>query len=260
MIREFNAILAISQRDLIKLLRDPPRILSTFIFPFLFIGALGGSLDANLGTGLGYDYFPFIFTGVFGQTLFMSTAQGIISLIEDRETDFSQEIFVSPISRYSIVVGKILGETLVALPQGIGIVLFSLLIGIQISVSQIIALIPVSILVCLFGGAFGLVILSNLASQRAAQQVFPFIMLPQFFLAGVFNPIRVLPSYLDVISKVSPMRYAVDLVRGAFYAGEPEYNATVLAAPLSNLAVMGAMSAGFLVLGTYLFIRRERDR
>jgi len=52
---------------------------------------------------------------------------GDVSLIDDRENDFSQEIFISPISRYSIILGKIVGETLVALVQGIGILVFGLL-------------------------------------------------------------------------------------------------------------------------------------
>ena len=103
-----SAILAIAYRDLLKFLRDPLRLVSTLIFPVIFIGILGGSFEANLGTDFGYNYLVFTFTGVLAQTLFQSSAMGIVSLIEDRENDFSQEIFVSPISRYSIVLGKIL--------------------------------------------------------------------------------------------------------------------------------------------------------
>ena len=92
--------------------------------------------------------------------------------------------------------------------------------------------------ICLFGAAFGVIMLSNLPSRRTADQIFPFIMLPQFFLAGVFNPIRILPGYLEVLSRISPMRYAVDLTRGIFYAGGPEYPKVVLQAPASNLVIM----------------------
>ena len=46
---------------------------------------------------------------------------GVVSLIEDRENDFSQEIFVSPISRYSIIIGKMGGESMVAIAQGAAI-------------------------------------------------------------------------------------------------------------------------------------------
>jgi ABC-2 type transport system permease protein len=257
---ELHAVLTIAYRDLVKFLRDPARLVSTFIFPLLFIVILGGSFQANLGQQAGFDFLAFTFTGIFAQTLFQSTAMGIISLIEDRENDFSQEIFVSPISRYSIVVGKIVGESSVSLTQGAGILAFGLLVGVSFTAQQVLALLPVALIVCLLGGAFGVLVLANLSSQRAANQVFPFILLPQFFLAGVFNPIQVLPWYLEVLSTISPMRYAVDLARGAFYRGTSEYSSVVLSSPLTNLAVIGIMFAIFLMVGTVLFVRGEQNR
>lgn len=258
--RDFSAILTIAYRDMIKFLRDPARLISTLVFPLIFIGILGGSLQSNLGKGAGYDFLAFTFTGVFAQTLFQSAAMGVISLIEDRENDFSQEIFVSPISRYSIVFGKIVGESLVAMTQGLAIVLFGVLIGIHISVTQSLGLVLVGIVMCLLGGAFGVVAMANLGSQRAANQIFPFILLPQYFLAGIFAPIKVLPIYLEVLSRISPLRYAVDLARGVFYVGQADYSKVVLDSPLLNLAVIAGMFFVFLFSGTLLFVRRERNR
>jgi len=258
--RDFNAIFTIAYRDLMKLLRDPVRIVSTLIFPLIFIGILGGTFQAGMGDVIGYNLLVFIFTGILAQTLFQSSATGVISLIEDRESDFSQEIFVSPISRYSIVFGKILGESLVALPQGLAIVAFAFILGVPLSLAQLLGLIPVALFVCLFGGAFGLLILANLKSQRAANQVFPFIMLPQFFLAGAFAPIQVLPWYLDILSRITPMRYAIDMTRSIFYLGKPEYSKVVLDSPAINMAIMGGAFLLFMVVGTFLFVRGERNR
>jgi ABC-2 type transport system permease protein len=257
---EIGPIMAIAQRDLMKLLRDRPRLISTLVFPLLLIGVLGGSLQSNLGRSVGFNFLAFTFTGVLGMTLFQSAAQGVISLINDRENDFSQEMFVSPISRYSIVFGKILGESLVALPQGLAIVVFAYLVGVRASAVQLGGVAIVSLLLCLLGGAFGILLLSNLTSQEAASQVFTFVMLPQYFLAGIFNPINVLPPWLEILSRISPMRYAVDLTRAAFYAGRPEAQRVVLDSPLIDLAVIAAMFSVFLVIGTALFVRRERNR
>ncbi len=257
---EVNAILAISYRDFLKFVRDPARIVATLVFPAIFIAILGGSFQANLGEDIGYNYLVFTFTGVFAQTLFQSAAMGLISLIEDRENDFSQEIFVSPISRYSIVFGKISGESLVAMAQGVAIILIGLVVGVPISPVQAVGLLVTGAINCLYGGAFGLLVLSRLKSQRAANQVFPFIMLPQFFLAGVFTPIQVLPWYLEILSKLSPLRYAVDLTRGIYYAGQPEYNEVVLQNPAFNLAVITITFFIFLVAGTFVFVREERNR
>jgi ABC-2 type transport system permease protein len=255
-----NAILMLAYRDLLKFLRDRPRLVSTFIFPFIFIIAMGGSLQASFGENMGFNFMTFIFTGVFAQTLFQSATLGIVSIIDDRENDFSQEIFVSPISRYSIILGKILGESLVALAQGLGIILLGVVIGVPISVVQVGLLFLVGLVVCLFGGTFGLIIVSNLKNRRSADQIFNFIMLPQFFLGGVFAPINRLPIYLDVLSRISPLRYAVDLTRNLFYAGQEEYPGVVLAGPAFNFAVIGAAFAAFLVLGTFLFVRNETNR
>ena len=116
------------------------------------------------------------------------------------------------------------------------------------------------LLACFLGAGFGIAAMSIFSNQRAAQQVFPFLMFPQFFLAGIFNPIKVLPWYLTPFSLISPMRYPVDLFRGLLYAGQPDYAKTVLLPPLTNLTVMLAMFAVFLVLGTALFVRQETNR
>jgi ABC-2 type transport system permease protein len=169
-------------------------------------------------------------------------------------------MFVSPISRYSIIFGKILGETLVAFPQGAVIVAFGLLIGVPISWGQLLGLLIVSPVICLFGGAFGILMLAGFNSQRTANQVFPFVLFPQFFTAGVFNPIKVLPPVLEFLSRISPMRYAVDLTRNVFYAGHPDYVNVTLDSPALNTAVVVALFVVFLIAGTAVFVRNERNR
>ncbi len=258
--KELNAILTLAFRDLYRFLRDKPRLLISFIFPLLFIGVLGGSLQSNLGKNAGYDFMSFVFTGVLGQTLFQSTASGIISLIEDRENNFTQEIFVSPISRYSIITGKILGESLVSFAQWIGIVVFAYVIGIDFSITQILRLIPAGLAISFFGGAFGILVLANLSGQRSAQQLFPIIIFPQYFLAGVFNPIKELSPVLLWLSRISPMTYAVDFGRSVYYLGTPDYDKVVIFSPITSLLVLVGMFGVFLVVGTVLFTRNERNR
>ena len=255
---EASAILVLAHRDFVKLLRDRARIVADFSFPLIFIGILGTTLQAGFGDKSDVNLLGFVFTGVLGQTVWQSSAMGLISLLSDREQDFSQEIFVSPISRYSIILGKILGESLVALPQALGILAFALILQIPLSGEQLIRLLLAAGVVALFGGAFGVIVLANLGSQRAANQIFPFVMLPQFFLAGIFNPIQNLPLPLDILSKISPMRYAVDLMRDAYYGVTPQR--VELFDASTNLAIMGAMFVAFMVAGTFLFVRAERNR
>ena len=254
-----DALLAISYRDFLKFVRDPMRLVWSFLFPLLLIGIFGGIMEANLGASLGFNYLAFTFTGVFAQTLFMSASEGVISLIDDRESDFSQEVFVSPVSRYTIVLGKILGESLVALPPGLAILLFGFVLGVPMTPLLLVELMVVGTLGALLGASFGVMLLGSFNNRRTANQVVPFIMIPQFFLAGVFTPISVLPWYLEILSRISPMRYAVDLARGIYF-GADAAEVIVLASPATNLAVMAAMFSSFLLVGTFLFVRKERNR
>jgi ABC-2 type transport system permease protein len=257
---ELSAIAAIAHRDFVKLLRDRLRLFSGLAFPLILIVLLGPSLQAGFGSAGGFDLTAFVFTGVLAQTIWQSSALGLISLIADREEDFSQEMFVSPVSRYSIVVGKIIGESLVALPTGIGIMVVGFLIGVPISPLVILAMIPVALVIAVYGGAFGLLILSNISSQRTVAQVFPFVMLPQFFLAGVFNPIHDLPTPLAVLSAISPMRYAVEISRNVYYGLQPGLPAPEIWPLEVNAAVIGVSFLVFIALGTTLFVRAERNR
>ena len=263
---ELNAMAAIAYRDLLKFLRDRSRIIGTLVFPAVFILILGGTIGAASAEGYAFDMWTFVFLGVFAQSMWQSSAMGIISLLEDRENDFSQAIFVAPLSRYTILGGKIAGESLVSLAQGVVIFAFGLLIGIRMDVSQALWLIPVSILICLYGGAFGLLLMANMKSQRGAQQVFPFLLLPQFFLGGVISPVDKLaeiPRFgivLDFLSRISPLRYAVDLLRGVFFGGVEPSQGAVLASPAFNLAVMAVVGGVFMAIGTAMFVRQERTR
>ncbi len=74
------------------------------------------------------------------------------------------------------------------------------------------------------------------------------------------NRIDNLPPALELQSHISPMRYAVDLVRGVFYAGRDDATVAVLDTPAFNLGLMGLLFLVFLFVGTARFVRRETDR
>ncbi len=256
---DLNAVAAIATRDLVKFIRDPGRIVAALIFPAVTIFLLGGTLQLNLGKSAGFNFIAFTFTGFLGMTLFQSTAQGLTSLMEDRQNDFAQELFVSPISRYAIVLGKILGETSVALAQVLPMVFFALILRVPLTAGHIALLVPVALLSCFVGGAFGLLLLNTMRDNRAANQIFNFVFLPQYFLAGLISPINPLPWYLAILSLLSPMRYVIDLARGVVFTGTPDYR-LVLETPTINIAVLLLMFVVFMIAGTALFVRQETNR
>jgi ABC-2 type transport system permease protein len=127
--RELWATAAIAQRDLVKLLRDRPRLAVNLAFPVLLVAGLGAILQSTVGRVTGLSAVTLAFTGVLAATLFQSTAAGMISIAEDRETDFSRALFVTPVSRLTLVTGKIAGESLVALCQGGCVAVFAVAAG-----------------------------------------------------------------------------------------------------------------------------------
>ncbi len=238
---ELNVVIALAGRDLLKFFRDPGRMIAAGIFPFVTIFLLGGTLQLNLGKAAGFNFIGFTFTGFLGMTLFQSTAQGLTSLMDDRQNDFAQEMFVSPVSRYSIVFGKILGETLVAVMQVVPMVVFAAILRVPLTATALALLVPVALLSCFMGGSFGLLLLNTMTDSRASNQIFNFVFLPQYFLAGLISPINNLPWYLEVLSS-------------------RDYERVVLLNPVTNVAVLALMLGVFLIVGTTLFVRRETNR
>ncbi len=258
--RELSGLAVIAQRDVTKLLRDRPRLAVNLAFPVLLIGGLGAILEPTVGRVTGLNSVTLAFTGVLAASLFQSTAAGMISIVEDRETDFSRELFVTPVSRLTLLAGKVAGETLVAFCQGGFIVVFAVLFGVRISAGQLAALIGPALACCLLGGAFGLATIAALPNQRSAMQIFQFLIIPQYVLGGVLVPLTGVPAYLDVLAHAMPMRYVVELTRAAFYSGTPGYPLVVTGSPLLDATVAGALFVILLAAGVALFGYRERIR
>ena len=76
--RELSGLAIIAQRDLIKLLRDRPRLAVNLAFPILLIGGLGAILQPTVGRVTGLDAVTLAFTGVLAASLFQSAAAGLI--------------------------------------------------------------------------------------------------------------------------------------------------------------------------------------
>jgi ABC-2 type transport system permease protein len=259
-VHELWALLAIAQRDVIKLLRDRIRLAVNLAFPVLLIGGLGGVLQPVVGRVTGLSAIPLAFTGVLAATLFQSAAAGMISIVEDRENDFSRELFVTPVSRLTLVTGKVTGETLVSGVQGACIVVFALAFGVRMTAAQLGALIAPGVACCLLGGAFGLATLAMLPNQRTAMQTFQFLIIPQYVLGGVLIPVRGLPPFLAALSRIMPLRYAVSLMRAAFYAGTPGYRRAVTESPAVDAAVVAVLFIVLMAAGAIVFDYRERSR
>lgn len=258
--RELNAILTIAARDIAITLKTPELIFFNLVMSLFFMGFMGGSLEQNMAGHLGFDYKPFMLVGMLVNALFMMTSLGITSLVEDRKSDFTQEMFVSPISRYSLVLGKIIGAPFSSVSQLLGIMGVAFIMEIYITPGQLLSLLLVAPLVCLVAGSVALVIVSFIRNERAAHMAAMFLVFPQLFLSGVLIPLNQSSGVLYVLSRLMPMTYCLDLARALFYSGLPEYSAVVMNPPVWNLGILACFTAVFLMVGTYCFVRSETRR
>ena len=221
MTAELSALVAIAQRDLIKLLRDRARLAVNLAFPVLLIAGLGGLLQATVGRETGVAAVSLAFTGVLAASLFQSTAAGMISIVADRESDFSRRAVrrpglpPHPARRKGRWRGR--GRDL---PGRADHGLRGRDRG-QAAAARVLALAGTGVACCLLGAAFGLATVAALPNQRSAMEVFQFLIIPQYILGGVLVPLNGAPRPLADLSWLMPMRYCVDLARAAFFAGQP---------------------------------------
>jgi ABC-2 type transport system permease protein len=250
----------VAQRDVVKLIRDRPRLGVNLAFPVLLIAGLGGLLQATVGKVTGMNTVALAFTGVLAASLFQSAAAGMISIVEDRENDFSRELFIAPVSRLTLLAGKVTGESAVAAAQGVAIVVFAIAIGVRLNGWQVAGIAGAGLACCLLGAGFGLVTIAVLPTQRSAMQIFQFLIIPQYVLSGVLVPLAGAPRLLGAIAWLMPMRYCVDLMRAAFYAGTSGYARVVAGGPALDIAVIIVLTATLTTAGAALFEYRERGR
>lgn len=259
-LRELNAILTIAARDIVLALKSPGTIIMSLAMPIVMMGMLGGTLGQNMADGLGFSYGSFMMVGMLVNMLFMMTTMGITSLVEDHTTDFTQEMMISPISRYSIVIGKIFGSSFGAIIGMLGTLIVGLFMGITLSAWQLLLILMLSPLMCLSAGALAMLILGFVKSNKMANLAVMLVVMPQMFLSGAIIPISNSSGILAVLSHMMPMTYCLDLVRAVVYAGTPEYDIVVLFDPVVNCVAIVAITLACLLLGTFLFARSEKNR
>lgn len=257
---ELNAVIAVAARDVIRYLRVPGGIILSFLWPLILLGLLGGSLAQNLGGSSNFNLSQFILYGVVVMMLYQGTMGNVISLIVDRQNNFTQSMFVAPISRYAIILGKIIGGTITSLFSVVGVFVIGFLMQIPFTLTDVGYMLILAPMICIAGGALGILFISLVSDPQQATQVGTLVMLPQMFLAGLLIPVSQSSGILGVLSHLMPMTYLADLMRNMVFAEHPAYSQIVLYSPVVDLGITIVVAVLFIVAGTVMFARSERTR
>ena len=258
--RELNTVVTVMAREITIFFRSPGTAIISIAMPIVLMGMIGGNLMQNMAGGLGFQFGQFMLVGMLVNMLFMVTTMGMTSLVDDHDIDFNQEMLVSPVSRYSIVVGKILGSGFAAIISMAGTLIVSLAMSITLPAGKMLLILALSPLMCLSGGALAMIIIGLIKNKRAANLAVMLIVMPQMFLSGAIIPINNSSGILLILNRIMPMTYCLDLVRAVVYRGSTEYDSVVMFNPFVNFAAIFLLTTVCLVFGTYFFARSEKDR
>ncbi|MCC7450982.1 MAG: ABC transporter permease [Anaerolineae bacterium] len=213
---DLEAIYGIWLRDLKKFWRERSRLWGGVARPILWLLILGSSLkpaiSANTLNGV-VDYQQYIFPGVIALTLVFSALQSATSIIWDREFGFLKEVLAAPVSRLSIILGKVLGGATQATLQGAITMLFAPLIGLWLSPLAILELLVMMFVVACALTALGVVIASKMTSFEGFGTISNFVVMPMYFLSGAIYPTSSVPAWIKPLIIVNPLSYGVDALR-----------------------------------------------
>jgi len=250
-LRELNTVIAVAAREITVFLKSPGTIIMSLVMPFMMMFMIGGNM---MGIAGGEKLGKPMLVGMLVNMLFMVTAMGMSSLVDDHETDFNQEILVSPVSRYSLVIGKIFGATFGAIVSMAGTLIVGLVMGITLPIGQLLLILAISPLMCFAGGAMSMLLIGLIKSKKTANYAIMLITMPQMFLSGAIIPINESNTVLVILSRMMPMTYCIDLTRAITGTSSPQFNTVV------NFAVIAALTIVFLVIGTFFFAQSEKNR
>jgi ABC-2 type transport system permease protein len=216
---DLRAIRVVWRRELIRFVRNRPRIVTALVQPVLFLLVLGSGLARMIpNAGAGVDFRTFMFPGVLAMTVLFTSIFSSVLIVWDREFGFMREMLVAPVRRGALVVGKCLGGATVATIQGTIMLLLAGLVHVPYSPALLGLLVVEMALAALALTAVGTLIASRIARIESFQVVIQFLVLPMFFLSGALFPLTNLPRWLTAVTLLDPLSYAVDPMRRAVFA------------------------------------------
>jgi len=186
-----------------------------------------------------FSYFDFVAPGLMAMTVMMSVMTGLPAAIShEKEVGTLYGMIVAPINRMAIILGKTAAQTARGLLQGALILVLAItLFGVTIHGSILLIFSLLLLGVFSFVG-LGIMITSFARDQETATMVMMTLMFPMMFLSGVFFPIRQMPQFMQMLSKLLPLTYAAQALRKVMVLGA---GVSAISLELSVLTGFGAV-------------------
>ena len=239
------------QRELKKYLRSRAQIVASLGQPLMYLAVLGfglGPVFRRAGEG---SYLQFMAPGVIGMTVLFTAMFSGIAMLWDRQFGFLKETLVAPVPRVQIMLGKTLGGASVAVLQGTLVFVVTLVAGFRpSSVLAVLVAFLIIMLIAVVFSALATAIGSSLKEMAGFQMVMNFLVMPLWFLSGALYPLQGLPAALAVLTRLDPLTYGIDGVRGTMI-GTSHFGVPVDVAVLLGVGVL------FVSAGAWRFSKLE---
>jgi ABC-2 type transport system permease protein len=238
-------------REVKKYLRSRAQVVASLGAPLMYLGVLGfglGPVFQRAGEG---SYLQFMAPGVIGMTVLFTAMFSGIAMLWDRQFGFLKETLVAPVPRLEIMIGRTLGGATVAVLQGTLIFAVTLVAGFRpVSVMAVPVAFLIVLLIAVVFSALATAIGSSLKEMQGFQMVMNFLVIPIFFLSGALYPLRGLPTPLAVLTRIDPLTYGVDGVRGVL-TGATHFGVGL------DIAVLLGVGVLFVTAGAWRFSKIE---
>ncbi|PWK55131.1 ABC transporter permease [Silicimonas algicola] len=237
-------------REVKRAFRDRGQLIGGVSRPILWVLILGiglnpyfrGEVYGEVTFVVPFTYLQFIFPAVVALNIMFTSVQSAVSVIWDREFGFLREVLVSPLSRGTILLGKVLGGATVAVLHGCLVLLLARFADVSLTPMEMLKALGLMAMLAFALTSLGVVIAGRIRSFEGFGIFSNAVILPLYFTSSSIFPLdpaltgaqtRVTyPEWLVTIVEWNPMTYAVDALRGVLI----NYNQFD---PRLGIAVMG---------------------
>ena len=183
-----------------------------------------------------FFYVPGVIASIAFLIPIILTAQAIV---REREIGTLEQIMVTPIRSWELMLGKTLPFALIGLLDVIMIALIGVYwFEIPFRGNPLILLLG-NVLFLMSSVGIGLFISTISSTQQQAQISTFFFMIPAFILSGFAFPLENMPEWLQYITYINPLRYFIIIIRGVFLKG---IGLDILWPQMLALAVLGGIA------------------
>lgn len=163
------------------------------------------------------DYFGAAFIGLV--VFFLVFVITIVSFLNERTQGTLERLMASPLRRGEIVIGYMLGFTVLAVIQSIEVLVFALAVLRIHNEGNVLLIFGMEALMAIAAVNLGIFLSMFARSEFQAVQFIPLVVLPQVLLSGIIFPISGEPTGLQWLSDVLPLTYAVNGMRDIMVKG-----------------------------------------